>query len=263
MTISICVLALYIHRHRQGRTGRIDDLLISMTGGVQKHVFYLVNGSRTLADHYLFLVHTKGRNEELEKEVTILRSALAALQEVKLESIRLRELLRFQQEVAFKMIPAHVIAHDVSSDYVGIRVDRGSEHGVRQGMGVVSPSGVVGRVLRVAPGYSDILTIVDPTSNVDVMVQQSRARGILSGQSKQLTCKLKYVDRLEEVVVNDTVVSSGFGFIFPKGLLVGYVTAVIPNLSGVTQTITIKSAVDMYRLEEVFIVSSPIPEATS
>ena len=75
---------------------------------------------------------------------------------------------------------------------------------------------------------------------------------------------MKYVDRLEDVAVNDTVVSSGFGGIFPKGLLIGYVSAVIPSPNGILQTVTVKSAVDIYRLEEVFIVLPPAePEKTS
>lgn len=263
-TLCICVLALYIHRHRQGQTGKIDNFLISIAGGLQKNVFYVGHGSRAILDHYLFLVNTQKQNEELDHEVAYLRNKLAALQEVELENARLRQSLDFREQVQQPLLAAHVVAHDVSSDYFGIRIDKGADEGVRVGMGVISPQGAVGRVLRVAKHYSDVLTLVDPTSNIDVVVQRSRARGILSGQSKQLTCKLKYLDRLEDVAVNDTVVASGFGAIFPKGLLVGYITMVQPNPSGILQTVTVKSAVDINRLEEVFIVFPPAePEKTS
>jgi len=254
ITLSVCILALYIHRHRQGQTGRIDNFLISSAGALQKHLFYFSKGSRTIVDNYFLLVNAKKRNEELEAELGGMKERLVSLKEVELENGRLREALDFKGKVSHKLVPSHVVAHDVSSDYIGIRIDKGAEQGVRVGMGVVSPSGVVGRVHRVTPTYSDVLTLVDPTSNVDAIVQRSRARGIISGQSKQLACKMKYVDRLDDVVVNDTVLSSGFGDIFPKGLLVGYVTAVVPGENGILQTVTIKSAVDIYRLEEVFIV---------
>ncbi len=256
LTISICVLAIYIHRHRAGKTGKLDEILISMTGIVQKQFFYLIRGCRAVSDHYLFLVNTKKQNEQLEKDVGALEARVAALEEVKLENQRLKELLRFEDEVAPPLISAHVIAHDVSSDYFAIRVDKGLKSGIQVGQGVVSPKGVVGRVLRTTNHWADVLTLLDPTSNIDVVIQQSRARGILTGVSKRLSCKLKYVDRLDEINLNDTVVSSGFGEIFPKGLLVGYVSAVIPNPTGVLQTVMIKSAVDIYRLEEVFVVST-------
>jgi rod shape-determining protein MreC len=263
-TLCICVLALYIHRHRQGQTGKIDNFLISVAGQMQKNVFYVGHGTRAILDHYLFLVNTQKQNEDLDKEVAYLRTKLAALQEVELENTRLRQSLDFREQIQQPLLAAHVVAHDVSSDYFGIRVDKGSDDGVKVGLGVISPNGLVGRVLRVARHYSDVLTLVDPTSNIDVVIQRSRARGILSGQSKQLTCKLKYLDRLEDVAVNDTVVASGFGAIFPKGLLVGYITVVVPNPTGILQTVMVKSAVDINRLEEVFIVFPPTePEKTS
>lgn len=257
LTLSICALALYVHRHRQGKTGFIDNVIISLTGYFQKQSIYFVRGAQSFVEHYLVLVNTKKENEDLRKEVAYLRTKLAALQEVETENSRLRESLRFSTQVEQPLLAAHVIAHDVSSDYFGIRVDRGKADGVIAGMGVISPAGLVGRILRVTHSYSDVLTLVDPTSNIDAVVQRTRARGIVSGQAKQVSCKLKYIDRLEDVAVNDTVVSSGFGSIFPKGLLVGYVTAVVPNPSGVLQKVTVKSAVDIYRLEEVFIVFPP------
>ncbi|MBI4405598.1 MAG: rod shape-determining protein MreC [Deltaproteobacteria bacterium] len=264
LTAMICLLAFYIYRHRQGRTGRIDNFLISATGQLQKHSFYLLRGSRTLVDHYVLLVNARKRNEELEKEVVFLRSKLASLQEADVENLRLKEALHFKGQLKQPLMSASVIAHDVSSDYFGIRIDRGSKDGVQMGQGVISPTGLVGRIQRVAPDYSVVLTLLDPTSNIDVVVQRSRARGILSGQAKQLTCKLKYLDKLEDVAVNDTVISSGFGSIFPEGLLVGYISAVIPSPNGVLQTVTVKSAVDIYRLEEVFVVFPPTePEKTS
>lgn len=257
VTLCICVLALYIHRHRQGQTGKIDNFLISTAGHFQQNLFYFSHGTRKIFDHYLFLAGAAKQNEDLQKEIELLRTKVAALQEVEMENARLREALQFRERADQPLLSAHVIANDVSNDYFGVRVDKGSLQGVKVGMGVISPSGLVGRVLRVAPNYSDVLTLVDPTSNIDAIIQRSRARGIISGQSKQLTCKMKYLDRLEDVAVNDAVVSSGFGHIFPKGLLVGYVTAVIPNANGILQTVTVKSAVDIYRLEEVFIVFPP------
>lgn len=231
---------------------------------MQKNLFYFSHGSRTILDHYLFLVNAKKHADELETKLTDATTKVTRLQEVELENQRLREALEFRSQIKHQLVPAHVIAHDVSSDYVGVRIDQGSVHGIRLGMGVVSPSGVVGRVHRVSPKYSDVLTLIDPTSNIDAIIQRSRARGIVTGQSRQLTCKMKYVDRLEDIAINDTVVSSGFGGVFPKGLLLGFVTAVIPSGNGILQTVTIKSAVDIYRLEEVFVAVPPSePEKAS
>jgi len=252
-----CIVALYVHVHRQGRTTWIDKGLISVTGGLQSFVSNFGQGIKGLVDHYFLLVNAKKRNEELESEVGLLRSRVIAQDEILIENKRLQEQLSFKSKDKEQLLSARVVAHDVSPDFLGIRIDRGSNDGVQLGMGVVHTSGVVGRVLRVTPLYSDVQTLLDPSSNIDVVVQRSRARGILSGQSKQLSCKLKYIDRLDDVMVNDTLVSSDFGHVFPKGLFVGTVTAVIPNSNGILQTVAVKSAVDIYRVEEVFLVFPP------
>lgn len=254
LTVSVCILAIYIHRHREGKTGRIDDLLISTSGSIQNYLFYFTHGSRTLVDNYFLLVNTRKRNQELEEEVGRLRDRIAQLQDVEIENGRLRQGLEFQQQTQQKLVSAHIIAHDASSEYFGLRIDKGTEDGVRQGMGVVSHHGVVGRVHRVTKHFADVLTLIDPTSNIDGIIQRSRARGVVTGQNKQLTCRMKYIDRLDDVQLGDKVVSTGFGGIYPKGLLVGEVTAVIPSSSGILQTVTVKAAVDIYRLEEVFVV---------
>lgn len=257
ITVSVCILALYIHRHRQGQTGRVDNILIGTAGGVQKHFFYMGQGLQSLVDGYFFLVDAKKTAENLQKQNDELQAKLTSMQDVQLENTRLRDALQFKTTITLPLLAAHVVAHDVSSDYLGIRIDRGEVDGIRAGMGVIAPGGVVGRVLRVTANYSDVLALADPTSNVDVLIQRSRARGILSGQAKQLTCKLKYIDRLDDVQVEDTLVTTGFENVFPAGLLVGHVTAVIPNSNGILQTVTVKTAVNIYRLEEVFVVLPP------
>lgn len=264
VTAAVCVLALYIHRHRQGQTGRIDNLLISAAGNMQRQVFFFSQGMRRISDHYVMLVGVQKRNEDLEREISGLKLQVSALREVDLENTRLRESLDFRHRSEQQLLSAHVVAHDVSSDYFGIRIDRGSSDGVKVGMGVISPAGLVGRVLRVAPRFADVRTLVDPNSKIDALVQRSRARGIVSGQAKQATCKMSYVDRLEDVAVGDAVVSSGYEAIFPKGILVGYAIAVVPSSTGILQNVMLRSAVDITRLEEVFVVLPPgEPEKTT
>lgn len=252
-----CVVALYIHVHRQGRTTWIDSSIISITGAIQDTYSGMGRGVKGAVDHYFLLVNVKKQNEELQQEVGSLRSKVVAQDEIVLENKRLQELLALKQKEKENFLSARVVAHDVSPDFLGIRIDRGSLDGVSIGMGVIHNGGVVGRVLRVTPQYSDVMTLLDPSSSIDVIVQRSRARGILSGQSKSLSGKLKYIDRLDDVMVNDTLVSTDFGHIFPKGLLVGTITAVIPNSNGILQTISVKSSVDIYRVEEVFLVFPP------
>ncbi len=254
ISLFTCTFSFYIFLHREGKTRFLDDMLIGASGTFQEGVFSFGKGVRSLFENYVNLVHAKKNNEELQKEVDSLKSNLTHYTEMEIENKRLRESLDLKSRVTHKLLSAQVVAHDVSSDYYSLRIDRGIKDGVKEGMGVVSPRGVVGRIFKTTDHYSDVLTLIDPTSNLDVVIQRSRVRGILSGQNKQLLCRLKYIDRLEDVLVNDIIVSTDFGTYFPKGLLVGYVTQANYNANGIQQTVVVKPAVDIYRLEEVFVV---------
>ncbi len=254
LSIFSCTFALYIYLHREGRTRFIDNLLIDVSGTFQHGFFSVGHGVHSALDRYLFLAGAQKKNEELDKQVMLLTASLTHLKDLELENKRMRDLLDLKSRVTHKLLSVQVVAHDASSDYYSVRIDRGKKDGIKEGMGVVSQLGVVGRVFRVADDYSDVLTLLDPTSNLDVVVQRSRVRGVLSGQTKQLLCRLKYIDRLEDVILNDIVISTDFGGYFPKGLLVGSVSQVNYNSSGILQTVIIKPAVDIYRLEEVFVV---------
>ena len=255
-TVTVCFLALYIHQHRSGRTGRVDNALTWLTGNLQENTGFFANGLRQLANHYVFLVNAARKNEALELEISQAKQQLVQLQEVEASNRRLNSLLDFKSSLPTRTLPARVVAHDVSPDFLGIRIDRGAKDGLRVGMGVIHPAGVVGTIYRVTENFSEVLTLADPASSIDAVIQRSRARGIISGESSTLNCKLKYMDKLEDVTQDDAVVSTHFGEVFPSGLLIGYVTEISSTPNGILQDITVKTAVDIYRLEEVLVVIS-------
>ena len=261
LTVTVCFLSLYIHQHRSGRTGRVDSALNWATGNLQANTNFLGQGVRNLSNHYFFLVNAAKKNEVLEKEIAEAKQRLVQLQEIEASNRRLSSVLDFKSTLSVKTIPAKVIAQDISADFIGIRIDRGSRDGIQVGMGVIHPSGVVGTVYRVSDHFADVLTLADPASNIDAVIQRSRARGIISGESKTLNCKLKYMDKLEDVSQDDAVVSTHFRGVFPSGLLIGYVTEVTSTPNGILQGITVKTAVDIYRVEEVLVVISSVQSA--
>ena len=257
LTALLSVVAIYLQLNREGRTNHFDALLMQTEGKVQKHLYYFSTGLRALFDQYLFLVNANQQNQVLRKQVSVLQAELAEEGELRRENDRLQKLLGLQQVTKLHLLAARVIGHDVSSDFVNIRIDQGLRNGVGVGMGVVSPGGVVGRVFRVTQDFADVVTLIDPTSNIDALIDRSRARGIVTGELKDLSCRLKYIDRAEDVQVHDTVVASGFKDIFPRGALIGSITSVSLTQNGILQNIVVSAAVDVYRLEEVLVVFPP------
>jgi len=120
----------------------------------------------------------------------------------------------------------------------------------------VVPKGIAGQVTDVSANYSKVLLIIDHNSAVDALVQNDRARGIIQGDAAG-QCLFKYVLRKHDIKIGDIVVSSGLDGVFPKGLAVGYVSAVVKPKSGIFQEVTVIPYVDFEKLEEVLIVLNP------
>jgi rod shape-determining protein MreC len=122
-------------------------------------------------------------------------------------------------------------------------------------MAVVTPLGVVGQVVSVTARSAKVLLITDPNSGVDVLVQRTRSRGIVSGSLENGTI-LKYVKRSEDIQVGDRLITSGLDGIFPKGMMVGTVIKVRKQNLGLFQYIEVMPAVTSARAEEVMAVNA-------
>jgi rod shape-determining protein MreC len=158
------------------------------------------------------------------------------------------------------MIAAEVIGQDPSSWFKSVAINRGEKDGIRMGMAVISPEGVIGQILKTAPHFSTILLITDYNSAIDSIIQRTRAKAIVEGTGEN-QCQLKYLLRTEEVDVGDIVITSGLSGNFPKGLMVGKVRKVDKKGHGVFQYAELVPSVDLTKLEEVLVITeSPFQE---
>jgi rod shape-determining protein MreC len=128
-------------------------------------------------------------------------------------------------------------------------------------MAVVNASGVVGRLVAVSQHYAKVLLIIDQNSAVDGMIQRSREKGIVKGLTEKI-CKLDYVVKTGDVVVGDTVITSGMGRVFPKGLPVGEVREVTSSPGELFKDIKIRPMVDFSKLEELLVILMEDPLLT-
>ncbi|MCX6118705.1 MAG: rod shape-determining protein MreC [Proteobacteria bacterium] len=134
---------------------------------------------------------------------------------------RLRNLLGFTEKLEDPFTVAEVILGQRKTADKSIRVSKGSLDGVSIGMPVVTAEGVVGRIIRVGSKMSDIQLLVDFGSNIDILIQRNRVRGVLSGFANE-ECRLN-LQRGTEVKIGDTLITSGLTGSFSKGIPVGKV----------------------------------------
>jgi len=237
-----------------------DALLMEISFPLQKAATLVIQTVQGTFQHYVFLVNLERENRILKEKIAQLREENHKTNEIRLANERLRQLLQFREKNSPSMVGAEVIGRDPSFWFKSVMIDKGERDGVKKGMAVISPAGVVGQVLKIAPDYATVLLITDYNSAVDCIVERSRAKAIVEGKGEN-QCHLKYLLRSEEVAVGDIVITSGLGGNFPKGLMVGEVKKVDKKGHGVFQYAELMPSVDMTRLEEVFVVMEPLQSA--
>jgi rod shape-determining protein MreC len=204
-------------------------------------------------DDYIRLVNTNSENKQLRDDIRSLNLRVLEGNEAVQENLRLERLLDMKNSVKAPTIAATVIGEDVTSWFRTLIIDRGSSSGIREGMAVVSSDGVVGQTVKVSSSTARILLLTDHASGIAATIQRSRARGVVKGKGEML-CALEFTTREEDVKVGDTVITSGIGGIFLKGLPIGEVTMVKRGEFGIFQTVSIRPAVNLPHLEEVLVV---------
>lgn len=252
LLLLVALLWYSVSLRQQDETSFLESVVLRATGPVQSVLDQLISNVADTWGHYLYLVDTAEENDRLVEENRSLRAVLTKSDEVRLENERLRLLLDFKEAQEIETLSARVIAEDASSWFRTVMIDKGREQGVVEGLPVVVAEGVVGRVVRSSPRFARVLLITDASSAVASLLQDNRARGICRGRGERMV--FDFVLRQEEVKVDDRVVTSGMGGVFPKGLVVGHVMSVDQQEFGLFQAIEVMPAVDFSHLEEVLVL---------
>ena len=217
----------------------------------------LMNVSSTAYRTYRHLWHADQENQELHLQLVAAQAQIQRLGEQAGETQRLRTLLDFKNQLAFQTVAAEVIASSPGEDSnipSAIFIDKGSDSGLTNDLAVITPEGVVGKILAIFPHSAQVLLVTDPSSGVGVTLAQSRVQGILKGGSNS-DCDLHYVMNEEVVSRGEAVVTSGLDQVYPKGLPVG--TVVNVGDGNIYKTINVKPSVDLNRLEMLLVVLKP------
>jgi rod shape-determining protein MreC len=178
-------------------------------------------------EDYFVLLGVRSQNEKLRTENGRLKIENNYLKSELSTADRARALSVFQARSPSKTVAARVIGNGTGANSKVVFVDRGSTSGVESGMAVVTPDGIVGKVVDAYPTSSLVMLITDPTFAAGVVSQKNRVHGTLKGLG-HAECLVDYVQNEEHVDIGEWFYTSGDDRIFPKGFPVGQVTAA-PN----------------------------------
>lgn len=194
--------------------------------------------------------------DELTKEAARLTVANSHCQEIVEENRKLRDTLQFLGDNNFQAVVAGVIAKEAAAeDSRDLIINRGSQDGLRVGLGVVSENGViVGQIVETKDATAKICLTTSPGCRVAAALQnQSKTQGLTDGDLG-LTIKMNYIPQLEKVTVGDTVITSGLGGNIPRSLIIGKVTQVRNESNEVWQEATIEPLINLNNLTVVSVI---------
>ena len=253
LILLLSLALMSISAKQQKEMSYLDSLTSLILSPFQSLFTQSVQSVSDVINNYFYLVSVSKENERLKLEVDKLGNEKNELIERISRQKRLAGLMAYQEGRKKDSLVASVIGRDATQWSKVVVIDKGSRHGVKKYLAVVTNSGVIGQIIFAGPNTSKVLLTIDSRSAVDSIFQGSRVSGVVVGTGKK-QCQIKYVPNNAKIKVGDRVLSSGLGGIFPKGLFIGTVFQVVKKKQGLFQEITLAPGSDLSKLEEVLVL---------
>jgi rod shape-determining protein MreC len=210
---------------------------------------------------YFVLLDVREQNKRLQTELNRVQLENQVMRAELDTSERGKALALFQEQSGMKTLPARIIGNSPGSNGRVVLIDRGTGSGVQAGMAVITPDGIVGKIVSAYPIASTLLLVTDPTFAAGVLSQKNRVHGTLKGTGNS-NVLVDYVQNEQNVEVGEWFYTAGDDFIFPKGLPAGTVTAVRPGRT--VKEIVLSPSGLQNGLEDVLVIlegnHKPIPD---
>jgi rod shape-determining protein MreC len=257
--LGIAVVIHVILISAQINTTKGVPLIQSLTFGtfaeVQRTSSAIIDGVRNGWSGYLDLRRVRDENAGLRQALQSLEVRLQEEHALAQRTDNLRQLLELKERSGLETVAAEIIAGPASPEFRTMTIDKGSSDGLEANMAVISPAGVVGRVILSSLGAAKVQLLIDRNAAAGALIERTRVQGVVTGVGDG-SLRMEYVPGLAEVKPGDLVVTSGIDGIYPKGFVIGTIDSVDRG-PGSYHEIVVKPAVDVTRLEEVLVVRGP------
>jgi rod shape-determining protein MreC len=255
--VAVAVVSMVVDRRGVIERGREFPAwlgsLLDIAAPVQDAIALPFEAARDTWSGYISLLHVKLQNETLQRQVERLSEENLQLREALVASGRLQRIAEMRKHYEVPMLPAELVGVDASPWFRSVLVDRGRDRGVLSGMPVISEKGLVGLITATSRHSAKAMLVLDRQTSVDGVIQRSRSRGTVRGRGSD-ELEFEFVARNSDVRVDDLVITSGLGGVYPKGLFIGTISEVSDPGTQLLQRATVRPAVDFGRLEQVFVM---------
>jgi len=251
--VAACLLLLTLQMRGYGEVAR--DVFAVVTTPIQTGLAKASRATFGLWATYLDWKNVRAENRRLREEVQELRVQGLRVVETDDENRRLRRLLALQEHLPLTTLSGEIIAREWGGWIRSLTVNRGRGDNVPRLTAVISPNGLIGRVVEVRPGASIVQVLTDPTSTVGAHVLRTRTPGIVEGDPRG-TLRFKFMARDgASIQSGDVLVTAGQGGLFPRGIPIGTVRSIDNRGGALFHYAELTPAVDFARVDEVLLVT--------
>lgn len=254
--VAVCLLLLTLQTRGYG--ARAGDAVALVTTPLQAGLAKAHRAAFAVWETYLDWKNVRAENHRLREEIQRLRVEALRVGETDDENRRLRLLLVLQERLPLTTVAGEVIAREWGGWIRALTVNRGRGDKIPRLTAVISPDGLIGRIVEVRPGASIIQVLTDPASTVGAHVVRTRTPGIVEGEPRG-TLRFKYMARDGiSIRVGDVLVTSGQGGLFPRGIPIGRVQAIDDRGAALFHYAVLAPAVDFSKVDEVLLITGDV-----
>ena len=210
--------------------------------------------------NYIFSYEAlEAENDALKQQILDMQEDVRTAQELQRENKRYEQLLGFaDQHEDFVFEPAYIIAWDASSYRSSFTIGKGTNHGLEIGMCAITENGqVIGLITDAGVNWATVTTILDNGLEIAASIASSGYTGVVQGTYQSEDTQMLRMNYLTNDAVlknNDQVVTTG-STLYPKGLLLGYITNVSLDETGVAKYASLRASCQLEDLEQVFVIT--------
>lgn len=256
ITAIILIILVFTTSIDVNNFSKIENVLNKIVMPIQNGLTYLKNKMANNNSFFENVDNLKEENEKLRKEKEELQLKLEELQILKSENTVLREYANLSEQYSeYETVAAYIISKNISNLSDVFIINVGTSNGVYANMAVMGKDGLVGHVISATDKTAKVQPIIDTASSVSGVMTASRKNVIVKGQlnsNKEL--RVDVVQSDTELIVGDTIETSGLGGIYPKGIKIGTIKEIIETKNVTEKYAILETTVDFENLEYVLVI---------
>ncbi len=255
ISILAAILGLFVllfQSHKEEGSSGIQIAIQTVTYPFQASVQSAVSNFKNLWNSYILLIDVNEENNRLKQQLLDMEEKLSEHIENSVQFRRLRDQMLFARKNPLEKIYSEIIGESSDNTHNIRFINRGNNQKVQRNYIVIRKEGLVGRIHSVSPFQSSVQLMIDHRNRVPALIQRNRVRGLIYGTQSGI--EMRQINQHAKIKIGDRVISSGLGGLYPKGILIGWVSEIRHQQHELFKTAILESAVDFNSIEEVFVI---------